>query len=651
MPTLTMNDIADLAKVRRPVVSMWRDRFVSSSAPFPEPVSIDPLRFDASAVAAWLSDTGHGNNPTAMLDLPAHSSVMGTLTASPRASSALLLLHELSGGAISDLTPSGVAALLEGHDSQAVLDAGSAVAALDDRDLCAAVDEVAEAAYSGAAALKALVDRLDTQAAPWRDGCLTEAGASLVGSVLDQLVGPSDSRLVPVGSGAVPVVRALLGARTDAVRYRFGRVAGQASDPSTDAAWRAIVADGHQVTHVNDAGGLALPDPSVVLLHDPRTRDADDLFATVDDLMLSLGPADSMVVIASSGALVDPVGATRRARTLRSEAGHLAPLRYVGRLPKGMVRYGGRRRLALWALAAHLDAQQPWTVIGDHSDAIVDPGFRDAVAADVAASLGSAGDVNAHAFRAASVVATERVASARSMVVAPRSTPTSSGGELLARIWQLDKALADELHLAAADGAPEQTVTLREASRRGLGRDIPGVRLSAGDIGRPKSGAVGVIGAPEIRGHEEVGARAIDRLVLVATAPRARFTEPGDVIYVAPGGAAALVDEAGGHVVQAPARILRCAEGASDGRRLVPAAVAADIARQPGRSRDSWRLRAVGADRAPALSAAAKRITERRKSALAELRRLAELEEALMTGLSAGSLTATIEAADAAEEV
>ena len=73
MATITMQGIADLAGVKRPVVSMWRKRFADSGNPFPAPLDNAKLKFDATEVGQWLRGTGHGNNPDAHLETLLHS--------------------------------------------------------------------------------------------------------------------------------------------------------------------------------------------------------------------------------------------------------------------------------------------------------------------------------------------------------------------------------------------------------------------------------------------------------------------------------------------------------------------------------------------------------------------------------------------------
>src|SRR5947209_6696 len=73
--TLSLSDIAELAQVQRPVVSMWRHRPRARGveSPFPAPVTTEggAERFDRDEIVAWLESTGRGNNDQARLDAPA----------------------------------------------------------------------------------------------------------------------------------------------------------------------------------------------------------------------------------------------------------------------------------------------------------------------------------------------------------------------------------------------------------------------------------------------------------------------------------------------------------------------------------------------------------------------------------------------------
>ena len=80
-PTLTLQDIADLARVRRPVVSMWRRRPMARGRflPFPEPIGSagGVEQFSRDDIVDWLERTGRGNNEETRLVERAERDVAG----------------------------------------------------------------------------------------------------------------------------------------------------------------------------------------------------------------------------------------------------------------------------------------------------------------------------------------------------------------------------------------------------------------------------------------------------------------------------------------------------------------------------------------------------------------------------------------------
>ena len=103
MTTLSMQSVANLAHVRRPVVSMWRSRHGNSNPPFPTALQTEPLLFDAEEVAAWLEETGRGNNPDARAEVILHSAEAKSAQEDLPTMSALLLLSALTGELLDDL--------------------------------------------------------------------------------------------------------------------------------------------------------------------------------------------------------------------------------------------------------------------------------------------------------------------------------------------------------------------------------------------------------------------------------------------------------------------------------------------------------------------------------------------------------------------
>ena len=74
---LSLPDIAQLARVQRPVVSVWRTRSAGSRSPFPPAIATELGQewFDSTQVVDWLEATGRGNNPDARQDAAAFASL------------------------------------------------------------------------------------------------------------------------------------------------------------------------------------------------------------------------------------------------------------------------------------------------------------------------------------------------------------------------------------------------------------------------------------------------------------------------------------------------------------------------------------------------------------------------------------------------
>lgn len=646
MPTLTMQAIADLAQVQREVVSMWRSRYADSPHPFPQPVEADERRFEAAAIADWLRISGRGNNPDAPLEAVLHSSLFDRMLHQLDAASTLLLVHDQLGGPLSGLSSREVLDGVSLGRLDRFLDLEELPELLADPELVESVDELAEAAFAGRHVLERLLDTFTAPRGAWAGEALTGPGAELVTDVILALHEQARPLLVPHGDGGqlLTTLVAAAGGENGGLRVAADETVMQ--DLTGRALVRLLAAqlgpDG--IVDPAAADGRARGRLAVVMRQE--IEDVPAFFEEIDSFLLERGPGDVLALIAPAELLVEPLKdeshRVARERVLMPAVGYPADLRYVARLPRGLSRHGGRRRLALWVVGtAVTHADRAWTVYGEHADTALDRASRAAISADVVAALAGGDALTSHAFLRSSRLATDALVRRRSLVLAPQETLERSGGESLARIWELDDGLVrDAVHLEAVDaGGIDPTISWQTVTTA-FAAEIRGTRLPEEAIAGSEPGSATVIGPAEVRDPELRGRRAIDRLVLEKAASRSTFTEPGDVVFTAEGGVAAFVDVEGGHVLQSPVRALRCRSDGRQGRVLLPTVVAADISRQEGRDRRTWRLRTIPDSAVPAIEQAAARLEARRAHLTSQLATLDALEDELTRALATGTLAA-----------
>ncbi|MGC0365087.1 hypothetical protein ABH922_003071 [Rhodococcus sp. 27YEA15] len=638
MQTLTMQGIAQLARVKRPVVSMWRARFASSDQPFPAPVNESPLQFDTGKVVQWLRETGHGNNLDAEIESPLHSSAFERVMQDIESASGLLLLHHITGEPLAESDPIDTVLAIDAHGIGSVLDPATAFDALGDVALREAVDELAEAAYSGGSALQHVVDSLIAPSGPWAGEALTQTGDDLLTTAIIEVQRAEPREIAPSGSGSLLLMNALAKRTDERERWTIRRRASSPEHSCDQVAWRSLAAQEFPIEPYTEVRSNTADTIGVLHIMQWLSVSSDsEFFDHVENLLMDLSELDLLLVVGPANLMTDRHGASRRRRLLLPSESYTAPLRYVAQLPKGLSRFGGRRRLAVWVFGR---PSSTWTVVGSHSDTRTDVAAREAIAADIATAVSNSIDLYAHAFRTSSVLKSDVFLRQSTLTAPPATGVPADGGERLARVWELDRGLLDGIDVSVADSQSGHVTFSR--ALRGFGRDLAGARIPDEHLDIPQTGWVAVIGSDQVRDPMLLGRSGIDRLTLEEVAPRSTLTEPGDVVYVTVGGCAAFVDHHGGHAVAAPARIFRCKDDASHDRRLVPAVVAANIASQPGSDRSTWQLQTVPVDAVPAITEIAQRVAARKQSLLNQLRDLEALATVLTEGLSTGSLTATV---------
>ncbi|MDD0859398.1 hypothetical protein NHF46_20095 [Arthrobacter alpinus] len=204
---ITLSDIANLAQVQRPVVSMWRSRSKNSTHPFPVSIGISGRQelFNAAEITDWLASTGRGNNPHAAEDAAAFATPLGLETKHTHFAglTALLALRclmdiPLGGQNAEDLVDSA-----DEHDPDdeflftEIENLGPNLL-----DLAAYADLLTDASYTAAAAFEQLLgDRFRTGPAVQARTMLTSEAIELLAATAVELTAGSEQEPVFTDDG------------------------------------------------------------------------------------------------------------------------------------------------------------------------------------------------------------------------------------------------------------------------------------------------------------------------------------------------------------------------------------------------------------------------------------------------------------------
>lgn len=652
-PTLRidMAGVARLAQVQRPVVSMWRARFAGAEDAFPTPVAEISGRpqFDAEQVAEWLARTGHGRNAQAREDAAADATPTGFSYADAGAVAELEAIIALSTHveAVDSIGPDDLRALAAAVDPLDMQLRREAVAHAErGAPWVEFAARLVDAAYSPSAAL-ARVSRagnthrgIDGSAGP-----LTADAVAITIELTRALTAGSDATVV-LDSTDVELSSALAAALGDEMPLALP------TEIDGRRVRRRLAVDGHWIIEAEEN-----PTSRVRVARVPTRKDdsISTMLRTVDDVALSLRPADVGVVIGPARALIDRVGVEdERARADTLRTGHV---RAVVRFPAGLVASAVRESLALWLLGTpHGDVAPAdrLTAVADLKGSALSLATRDDLVSDLVSSVRSGRALHDRAFRFARLVRTTTLqARSDSLVAAGSRTPgvvQPTAADLPVLLDAAAEAVRDDFTPIPLE--PSAQPTLRHAtvakliSARHL-RIIGGTRLRA-DL-RGSQGLV-VVDADQLDTPHKIGSVRVDQLAFAEHHPSAELTRPGDVIFRTSPTAAAWVDHDGSKVVAYPARVLRVR--ASDPGGLVPEVIAADIAEAPGgpAAWKRWTLRRVDPRATAPLRAALNDIDAARADLHARAARLDHYAGLLISGVASGavSMITTANAADAA---
>ena len=691
---MTMSDIAALARVQRPVVSVWRTRSAQSDTPFPAPVTRRSGQelFDAHQVGQWLTDTRRGNNPEASTDAAAHAAPADSAVSAQSslgAVTALLALRSQLGTPLGALTDADLLDAADEHDPDDALfyreidELGPARTAL-----VGYVDALVEAAYGEVPAFEGLLaDRFRLDLRDLSETALSGPALELLALTASALAATTPGAVFVDATGSAGDILLTL-ASADHGHSDFTVLTP--NDDDGDAARllrrRLLV---HGITRVGlevgPSGAFTVSGSAVHIAQFPPPGRAAmtpaDMLSAIDQIVLQMTNDQLGVVIAPSVVLND-AGLSRESEELRSTLLRSGRVRAIVRLPAGLLTHKPQQAQALWVLgAAHAQVAlaDRWTMVADLTAEPLTAAVIDDLVSDLVAALGDRGTVRAHAFRFARFVLTRTLLARRDSLVAGArpvaSVPATQGAALAVRVDELlallgnaqppetDAApgLSDVAQFSAnapgpADHSPgghlpsapaTQTVEQLLAARHL--RYIPGNRLDTGDVtevtaesaarSRRRAAGIRLIGPSEVLGVTPLGQRHIDRLRFAADYPSGRVTEPGDVVFTTVPHPAAIVDREGTSVVFFPARILRIS--ADDPNGLLSEVLAADItALPPGHRRwQRWPLRQVHHTQSRALADALASVRLEQERAHERLAHLDELASLLMAGVTAGSLT------------
>lgn len=669
---LTLTDVAHLAQVRRPVVSMWRKRASPTGYHFPAAASTRGSQelFDAGDIARWLTETGRGKNPEAALDVAVHA--ISTID-DPLAVTALIALQGLAGQSLSTLNEADIVDIADELDPDDAF-LYSEVEALGEkiRGLSELASELIDAAFSPEAAMEALVQamrgrflglsqtRLAPEVVALAAGTAVELarrlgeGRNVVPTFLDASVGGSD----------IPL--AILRELGESVPGRFGLVSSAATLEDTGTALMRL-AERRLKVHLRSGGnhGPAGPGatggPIVHVAQFPApgspSPTAVDVLTGLEDFVQHLGTWDSAVVLAPAEALTDELrgaGEGARSRILRT-----GRIRASVRLPEKLLPASPRRAMALWALGpahANVPIADRWTMIADLSAANLDTAARQDLISDLSASLGTRREISAHAFRFARLVPTPTLlasGSALPLSSTPPAAPSPAGAEPSAvdHMVRLESAMDaigptpvpsaiagitfDVVPKTGKPSLPQRKARTQQSLGTLLAKNqlcyLPGTRMAPESLGSE--------GFPvwDVDHLEPAASRPdghhINVLVLAAEYPRATLTEPGDIIFRTGPRPRAVVDRDGSAVVRYPARILRVKAGQST---LVPDVIAADINAAPGGPWRQWPVRSLTPEAASGLGAVLARVEATRDELLERLQRVDDLTALLLDSAAVG---------------
>ncbi|BCW56986.1 hypothetical protein [Arthrobacter sp. StoSoilB20] len=658
---MTLTDVAALAKVQRPVVSMWRKRSAGSAHPFPKPVALNGglELFDSGHITTWLTDTGRGNNPEAANDVAAFTRMPGMTADGTRGNTfetltALLALKAITGNSLAQLSTEELLDAADEFDpDDTFLYSEMEAAGTSLASTAAFADELVDSAYNVAAAFEHLL------AARFREGlkdysttALTDSAVGLVAAAGVELAATlgGDSVFADSTRGGSDLLMGVVHAAGEEAPVTF-LTADDDGDSGRLVRRRLRVhgVDCGQI-HLDPSGEFAVQGPVVHVAQYPSPGESGmggaQILAAVEQLLLQMDDQQRAVIIAPARVLCDPPMDVSLA-ALRGDLLRIGRVRAIVRLPQGLLRAKPREAQALWVMGPSL-ADNPnagrWTMVADVSTQDLTEDVKQDLVSDIIASMGTRAMVRAHAFRFARLMPTQQLLASKSLVPAPphSSVGMPTGAEAALRIEELGRLLHSgesptSQVVTTHDNMTNQADSIQKLMTYGALKHIKGNRIAEADL-NPQKGTR-VLGPPELLDPHNAPHRYISLLDLAANYPASRLTQPDDVVFCTSPRPAATVDAHGGSVVIFPAKVLRV--DAADPGGLLPFVVASDIngLSPTDKAWRRWRLRRVPEAQRRKLGDTLARLQHEQQQALERLGQLHEVATLITDGVASGSLT------------
>lgn len=652
---MALADIAALAQVRRAVVSTWRRRPSARGGvvPFPRPVATRQGQelFAMADVVAWLEATGRGNNSDITADALAHAHPLVPMDDETLlvALEALLCLKATAGADLGELSPDEIVTVAHEVDPEDDHLVRELLAAGDNlRDLAGYAERLSDSTWDALSAMT-LVRARWTSAVGRSQPALSATALTLFGQVGAAVALDMEGEVVlhdPLSSDPDLV---------DAVITHLGealavQVLVTGDDVASRADRRLHWAQGRSV--VATAPPSAMP---LVITRVPgpgASSDSGTVLESADDVQLDLDEEQRALIVGPAAVLCDAL----RDTALDQQRDHfirLGRLRCALRLPQGLVADGSRMALGLWVLGGERTAirvESRRLATADLTNENLRPDVISDVTTDVVSSMTDLSRTT-HAFRYARLHLTSALLAGSGPLVAVGTGPdrvrADKGAEQVVNVRRLATELEQgrwqpPLHgFAVGPGEALNTpadVSIDEAEQLGLIRIRRGTRMDV-DVPASTSG-VRIIGAQDVR-DPTAPRRGLDPIEVEQAWPRARRTEPGDVIFCTSPRPVAMVDHEGLSFVAYPARAIRCSPASG----VVPEAVVRAINAQPVHSRRwrAWRIPRMPVDQASAVEEILRRLTADETHTRERLDQLSALAHDLARGVASGALTLTPE--------